>query len=546
MEWEDEESAFAPPYEAGVLTEFVTTSSGVRMPRLIYTVTCNDEAVVMSAVSAGFRALNFAAGFREESGELRDPCGAALSSLFASGVSRDSLFIQTTLDLKQAAELNKGVPITKLLELAIANLLARLRLEYIDSVVLASPYEYDQLLQAWTAMEGTMRDGHARQLGISEVVSLQHLQKLCADASVKPAVVQQQLHTGTGFESETRAWCGEAGIHFQAFWMLTANPKFSENEFMQNLARKYQVEPSILLFRFVMGLGIPLAGVLGEQSELDGKMQRLSEALLAWRVPLEVQDAQIMNVLLSKQIATDQRGVREQAALLQVTPVQGVSNVLPGMEDYEQLYFRLGGVLGDVAVLIPSESQQKRYDRYRSTEEGLGFVVWPSGHALASLLSEEPELVAGKRVLEVGCGLGLPATAAAAAGAELVVCADSDGIAAETAACSARLAAAPQTNVLKGARLDWHQPKTWPVDFDVVLAADILYKIEFPLSVAATLAAVLSKEGTALIADPVDRPFRVEFAQACRKHGLRYTEAAMPGRRDWSDAIVLLTVERRA
>src|ERR1051326_2047479 len=37
-----------------------------------------------------------------------------------------------------------------------------------------------------------------------------------------------------------------------------------------------------------------------------------------------------------------------------------------------------------------------------------GFLLWESAVGLAQLLAEEPERVAGKRVLELGCGVGFP------------------------------------------------------------------------------------------------------------------------------------------
>ncbi len=42
--------------------------------------------------------------------------------------------------------------------------------------------------------------------------------------------------------------------------------------------------------------------------------------------------------------------------------------------------------------------------------------AWPSAIALASIILERPELVAGKRVADLGAGLGLAGLAAALAG----------------------------------------------------------------------------------------------------------------------------------
>ena len=66
-------------------------------------------------------------------------------------------------------------------------------------------------------------------------------------------------------------------------------------------------------------------------------------------------------------------------------------------------------------------------------------VVWPSGQALARLLTNSPDLVRGLDVVEVGCGLGLPSCAAVASGAASMLCVDVDGVVAATAAKSAAL-----------------------------------------------------------------------------------------------------------
>ena len=42
--------------------------------------------------------------------------------------------------------------------------------------------------------------------------------------------------------------------------------------------------------------------------------------------------------------------------------------------------------------------------------------LWPSAIALAQLVLQQPELVRGKRVCDIGCGLGLAGIAAALAG----------------------------------------------------------------------------------------------------------------------------------
>jgi predicted nicotinamide N-methyase len=91
--------------------------------------------------------------------------------------------------------------------------------------------------------------------------------------------------------------------------------------------------------------------------------------------------------------------------------------------------------------------------------------LWPAATALAAALPA----VAGLRVVELGCGLGLPSLVAAARGAEVTA---SDW--AEDAVQLLCENAARNRLELRAEVRDWREP--WPERFDVVLAADVLYE----------------------------------------------------------------------
>ncbi len=121
--------------------------------------------------------------------------------------------------------------------------------------------------------------------------------------------------------------------------------------------------------------------------------------------------------------------------------------------------------------------------------------LWPSGLALAAHLGELD--LAGKRVLELGCGLALPSLAAALAGAE-VVASDWAPEAVDLVASNA----AANGLALTATVLDWASGASAIGHFDLVVAADVLYEERNAPPLAALLAKTVAPLGEALIADP--------------------------------------------
>jgi predicted nicotinamide N-methyase len=122
----------------------------------------------------------------------------------------------------------------------------------------------------------------------------------------------------------------------------------------------------------------------------------------------------------------------------------------------------------------------------------------PSAIALARHVAELE--LAGERVVEVGCGVGLPAMAALANGADVTVT-DHYEAALDFAAHNAR---ENTGRSLSTAMLDWRKPETWEglESFDVLLGADVLYESRNIAPLADVVEALLEPEGEALFADP--------------------------------------------
>ena len=121
--------------------------------------------------------------------------------------------------------------------------------------------------------------------------------------------------------------------------------------------------------------------------------------------------------------------------------------------------------------------------------------AWPGGIAKARLLLDRPELVAGRRVLDIGCGSGLGAIAAMLAGARSVIANDIDPLAiAATALNAAENGVAIETTNrdLLG---------DLPAGIDVVLLADVVYEPELATRVAALLEVLRTRDALVLFAD---------------------------------------------
>ncbi len=135
---------------------------------------------------------------------------------------------------------------------------------------------------------------------------------------------------------------------------------------------------------------------------------------------------------------------------------------------------------------------------------------WPSSLALAEHVATLD--LAGRRVLELGCGLGLPSVVAARRGA-VAVATDWAG---DAIALLERNAARNGTKVT-AVTADWREPERFVAlgPFDLVIAADVLYEARNAEPILALLEAL---DAPARIADP-GRRHASAFLDAARHDG---------------------------
>jgi len=74
----------------------------------------------------------------------------------------------------------------------------------------------------------------------------------------------------------------------------------------------------------------------------------------------------------------------------------------------------------ELLVLAPRDGEALLSEEAFAKDEFLPYwaELWPSAMALARVVARRP--LTGRRVIELGCGLGLPALAAAAAGGRVL------------------------------------------------------------------------------------------------------------------------------
>jgi predicted nicotinamide N-methyase len=146
--------------------------------------------------------------------------------------------------------------------------------------------------------------------------------------------------------------------------------------------------------------------------------------------------------------------------------------------------------------------------------------LWPAGVALARAIGTRP--LAGRRVLELGCGLGLVGVTAALAGARVLAVDRSPEAVTFTAVNAARNSVTLQTAVCA-----FEQPERLLRDapWDLVLAADVLYEPRNVPVLVWLLPRLVDATGEVWLADP-GRPMLARFLAGVDATGWRREQVA--------------------
>ncbi len=275
----------------------LTTYNNVSVPSFMYGTAWKKEAttqLVQLAVAAGFTAIDTANQLIHYQEAL---VGEALLALAQQGVARDRLFLQTKFTSTNGQDhrtpYDASADLTTQVMQSFDSSLAHLHTDYLDSYVLHGPYQRQGLgaadREVWAAIEGLYRSGRTKMIGISNVTAEQ-LAQLCAEAAVKPMMVQNRCYAALGWDKEVREICRSQNIIYQGFSLLTANQGIFAEPAIRAIAQRLGAGLAQVVFRFAMQVGmLPLTGTTNPQ--------HMKEDLQAEQFTLTDEDMQVIETI---------------------------------------------------------------------------------------------------------------------------------------------------------------------------------------------------------------------------------------------------------
>ena len=186
----------------------ITLADGNRIPQIgLGVLRIDDEsvtAVVESALEAGYRHIDGAAGYNNEGG-----VGRALESAGCTrGENRRRLWVTTKLrDSEQGYDSALK---------AFDRQLGLLRLDYVDMYMIHWPTPFDwRSGETWRALVRLREEGRVRTLGVCNFLP-EHLRRLHDETGEYPSVNQIELHP-TWQQRDVVAFCKAHGIAVEAY-----------------------------------------------------------------------------------------------------------------------------------------------------------------------------------------------------------------------------------------------------------------------------------------------------------------------------------------
>lgn len=201
----------------------------------------DDEGVtpvVESALAAGYRHIDGAAGYNNEGGVGR----ALVNAGYATGERRRDLWVTTKLrDSEQGYDSALK---------AFDRQIGLLQLEYVDMYMIHWPTPFNwRSGETWKAFVRLREEGRVRTLGVCNFLP-EHLERLHEETGEWPTVNQIELHP-TWQQREVTAFCREHGIAVEAYSPMARGADLNAgNGAIERIAAAHGVSPAQVILRW--------------------------------------------------------------------------------------------------------------------------------------------------------------------------------------------------------------------------------------------------------------------------------------------------------
>lgn len=223
------------------IQDSTTLNNGVEMPWLGFGVfKISDglevERAVTHALEAGYRSIDTAAFYRNETG-----VGKAIHD---SGIPRQEIFLTTKVWNGDQREGRTKVAFEESLE--------RLGTDYVDLYLVHWPVK-GCYQDTWRAMQEIYQSGRSRAIGVSNFM-VHHLEDIQRDSQVVPAINQVEFHPYL-VQPNLLKFCQEQHIQVEA-WSPLMKGQVATEPTIQKLAQKYHKTPAQIVLRWDLQHGV--------------------------------------------------------------------------------------------------------------------------------------------------------------------------------------------------------------------------------------------------------------------------------------------------
>jgi 2,5-diketo-D-gluconate reductase A len=214
-------------------------NDGHRMPVLGFgTYSIGDPAIFVEAIDAGYRLLDTATNYQNET-----EVGRGIAD---SPVPRDELFVTTKLPGRAHGTDGPRAELTASLE--------RLGLDHVDLYLIHWPLpRVDQYVATWQAMIELRDEGLTASIGVSNFLP-EHLDRLVTETGVTPAVNQVELHPYFP-QAEQRAADEAHGIITQSWTPIGRGSDLLEHPVLAEIGDKHGRSPAQVVLRWHTQIG---------------------------------------------------------------------------------------------------------------------------------------------------------------------------------------------------------------------------------------------------------------------------------------------------